>query len=321
MGSRAVMIICRDAHAVAKHFGVHGAAIGTVYTRTGRAFFSSSQTEAQVLEKTHAAISRADWWRRFESDWFALDLEIMPWSAKALDLIKQQYAQVGAAARGRHGALSAYLGQLGEAPISAELPLEWAQQLQLSDRYSAAYQRYIWPVHGVGDLRLAPFHLLASEGRVHMDRSHEWHMRTLADLADDLHIATRHIAVDLNDACAEDQATDWWISLTEAGGEGMVVKPWDFYHLDEQKRSPQPAIKCRGPEYLRIIYGPEYSLPQNLTRLRKRSVTGKRKLAMREFALGLEAMQRFIEHRPLREVHQCVFGILALESEAIDPRL
>ena len=320
MGSRAVMIICRNAAVAAHRFGVQGTAFGTIYTRTGWAFFSDPQMEAQVLEKTHSAISRADWWQRFESDWFALDLEIMPWSAKALDLIKQQYAQVGVAANARHSALAGYLADT-HAPILSALPSEWAQQAALAQRYNLAYQRYIWPVRDINDLRLAPFHLLASEAQVHSDKSNDWHMRTLAELTDSFHIATRNVVVDLSDSGAEQKATDWWLALTEAGGEGMVVKPWDFYQADAKNRTPQPAIKCRGPEYLRIIYGPEYSLPNNLTRLRKRALAGKRKLAMREFALGLEAMQRFIERRPLREVHQCVFGILALESEAIDPRL
>ena len=83
----------------------------------------------------------------------------------------------------------------------------------------------------------------------------------------------------------------------------------------------QPAIKVRGPEYLRIIYGPEYRLPGNLDRLRARNVGTKRSLAGREFALGIEALERFVSREPLRRIHECVFGILALESEPVDPRL
>lgn len=83
----------------------------------------------------------------------------------------------------------------------------------------------------------------------------------------------------------------------------------------------QPAVKCRGREYLRIIYGPEYSRAENLTRLRARRLGGKRSLALREFALGVEALERFIRREPLRRVHECVFGILAMESEPVDPRL
>jgi protein phosphatase len=83
----------------------------------------------------------------------------------------------------------------------------------------------------------------------------------------------------------------------------------------------QPAIKCRGREYLRIIYGPEYTLPQHLERLKQRSLEAKRRLALREFALGMEALELFVNKEPLYRVHRCVFGVLALESEPVDPRL
>ena len=103
-------------------------------------------------------------------------------------------------------------------------------------------------------------------------------------------------------------------------GEGMVVKSMDFVHQTE--RGPlQPAVKCRGAEYLRIIYGPEYTLPENLERLRQRGLGRKRSLALREFSLGIESLERFVANAPLRQVHECVFGVLALESEPVDPRL
>jgi len=80
-------------------------------------------------------------------------------------------------------------------------------------------------------------------------------------------------------------------------------------------------VKCRGREYLRIIYGPEYTAAEHLDRLRQRGLAGKRSLALREFALGIEALERFVRREPLRRVHECVFGVLALESEPVDPRL
>ena len=80
-------------------------------------------------------------------------------------------------------------------------------------------------------------------------------------------------------------------------------------------------MKCRGREYLRIIYGPEYTLPEHLARLRQRGLSAKRALALREFALGIEGLERFIRREPLRRVYECVFGVLALESEPVDPRL
>ena len=56
---------------------------------------------------------------------------------------------------------------------------------------------------------------------------------------------------------------DFWTELFERGGEGMVVKSWEWV-VRGPRGLVQPAIKCRGPEYLRIIYGPEYLMPQHL---------------------------------------------------------
>jgi protein phosphatase len=164
--------------------------------------------------------------------------------------------------------------------------------------------------------------LLASEGRVHTDKDHLWHMGTLARLAEadpQLLMATPHRVVTLADAQQVAEATAWWEALTARGGEGMVVKPLDFIARGA-KGLLQPALKCRGREYLRIIYGPEYDLPRHVERLRARGLGGKRSLALREFCLGIEALTRFVERAPLR-VHECVFGVLALESEPVDPRL
>jgi protein phosphatase len=112
----------------------------------------------------------------------------------------------------------------------------------------------------------------------------------------------------------------WWENLTSAGGEGMVIKPRAFVTRGK-KGLIQPALKVRGREYLRIIYGPEYDAPEHIVRLRQRNLGGKRNLALREFALGHEALTRFVAREPLRRVHECVFAVLALESEPIDPRL
>ena len=136
----------------------------------------------------------------------------------------------------------------------------------------------------------------------------------------ELLLATPFQIVNLNDEQSTAAATAWWTEMTGQGREGMVVKPLDF--IAEGRRGiTQPAIKCRGAEYLRIIYGPEYLLPENLERLRSRAVGAKRSLASREFALGIEALERFVRKEPLRLTHECVFGVLALESEPIDPRL
>jgi protein phosphatase len=189
--------------------------------------------------------------------------------------------------------------------------------------YREAYPHYCWPVNSVDDLTLAPFHILATEGAVHTDKDHAWHMqniKTICDADPELFRATNHKVIDVFD---EDQVADvvsWWTMLTGQGGEGMVIKPYDFITTGK-KGLVQPAVKCRGREYLRIIYGPEYVAPENMERLRNRGLSGKRSLALREFALGVEGLERFVKREPLRKVHECVFGVLALESEEVDPRL
>ena len=147
-------------------------------------------------------------------------------------------------------------------------------------------------------------------------------METLAQLSGDdpIFVATPFRKVDLSDENAVNEATKWWEELTAKGGEGMVVKPLDWINARE-KGLVQPAVKVRGREYLRIIYGPDYLLPRNLDRLRARGLGAKRSLASREFALGIEALERFVAGEALRRVHECVFGVLALESEPVDPRL
>jgi protein phosphatase len=178
-------------------------------------------------------------------------------------------------------------------------------------------------VESVDDLRLAPFHVLATEGAVHTDRDHLWHMETIGRVraaSDRLLYATEHRVVDVTDPASQAAATAWWEQMTGAGGEGMVVKPLEFAARG-RRGVVQPAVKCRGREYLRIIYGPEYTVPDNLERLRSRGLGAKRSLAMREFALGIEGLERFVRGEPLRRVHECVFGVLALESEPVDPRL
>jgi len=321
MGSRAVVVICRDEAAVSRRFGIEDEGLGIVYTRTGRRFFNDPVLEREFLARVHTQVSGAKWWDEFSSDWFALDCELMPWSAKAQQLILDQYASVGAAGeRTLVDALDALRAASARGVGVDDLSKVTHERAHLLGEYRAAYRRYCWPVASVDDLRLAPFHLLASEGAVHIDKGHDWHMATLAGLAGDIVQATNHLTVDITNPDDEARAIDWWMDLTARGGEGMVVKPIDF--APRGRRGPaQPAVKCRGREYLRIIYGPEYTRPENLERLRQRGLRGKRSLALREFALGIEALERFVRREPLRRVHECVFGVLALESEPVDPRL
>lgn len=326
MGSRAVAIICRDPDATRRRFGVTTGETGICYTRTGRRFFNDASLEAQFLDRVRAALDAARFWEEQHTDWACLDCELMPWSAKAQELLRRQYAAVGAAARAALPEATAALRLAADRLPEVGALLQRAEQrAEMAGLFVEAYRRYCWPVAWLDDYRLAPFHLLATEGAVHAGRDHTWHMETLARVVsaagDPLLMATPYRVVDLADADSEAQATTWWEELTARGGEGMVVKPLSFVARDGRNRLVQPAVKCRGREYLRIIYGPEYTLPDHLQRLRQRGLGAKRSAALREFALGIESLERFVAREPLRRVHECAFAVLALESEPIDPRL
>jgi protein phosphatase len=321
MGSRAVVVICRDEDAARKHFGVTGEGIGICHTRTGRRFFDDATLEKEFLGQIHNAATAAGFWDEFKTGWLCLDCELMPWSAKARELLKQQYAAVGAAARASLAAEIFALKQAaGHGLDVVDLLTRTIERGHMVDDYVQAYRRYCWAVNSVSDLKLAPFHLLATEGAVHADKPHDWHMKTLSRLAGGIIIATPFNIIDVTDSKSEAEGIHWWEELTGRGGEGMVVKPYEF--ISKGKRGLiQPAVKCRGREYLRIIYGPEYTASENLERLRARGLSTKRSLALREFALGIESLERFVRKEPLRRVHEAVFGVLALESEPVDPRL
>ncbi|GEL94627.1 polynucleotide kinase-phosphatase [Cellulomonas composti] len=354
MGSRAVVLVCRDARVAADRFALPAGSTGVVHTRTGRPFFSDERAE-QLLATVRAAADRADLWTRLgqataqtdlaaqigdaaqtddaaqaaPADWLLLDAELLPWSLKAGELLREQYAAVGAAARAStRAAVEALITARDRDLPVADLLARTTARAANADAFGAAYRRYVWPTDGLTGVHLAPFQVLAAGvgagGATFETRDHLWHL----DVADALVAAdetgvlrtTRRLVVDVTDPASVAQGVDWWTSLTAAGGEGMVVKP--LANLVRQgRRVVQPGVKVRGREYLRLIYGPDYTEPANLERLRSRGLGRKRSLAQREYALGLEALHRAVAGEPLWRVHQAVFAVLALESEPVDPRL
>jgi len=323
MGSRAVVVLPRDGDAALRRFGAPGGATGAVCTRTGRPFFDPALTE-QLLLRLRTAAETAGIFDELGTDWLILDAELMPWSAKALDLLKHQYAAVGAAARTSLPVAVQALEQATAAGLdTGELLVRTRSRLTNAAAFTAAYRRYCWPTDGLAGIKLAPFQVLASEGATYHERPHMWHL----DVADRLAAAdpriiatTRRTFVDTSDPAQATAATGWWKEMTAAGGEGMVVKPAKNL-LRGRRGLVQPGLKVRGREYLRIIYGPDYTEAANLERLGARSLGHKRSLAAREYALGLEALERAAHGEPLWRVHECVFAVLALESEPVDPRL
>ncbi|MFI5783204.1 polynucleotide kinase-phosphatase [Nocardia sp. NPDC051570] len=326
MGSRAIVVVARTAQAARDRFGIADGSTGAIYTRTGRPFFDDPDRTEALLARLRAAAESAGLFDELGTSWLALDAELLPWSAKAMGLLRDQYAAVGAAARAALGAATEVLATAAARGLPVdELAARTARRRRDADAFTAAYGRYCWPVDGLTGLRLAPFQILAAEGANYAVRDHDWHLERIDALvaADPrLCTGTRRMTVDLSAPDAEAAATAWWTELTAAGGEGMVVKPRaSLVSASGTRRLVQPGVKCRGPEYLRIIYGPEYLHPDNLARLRMRGLGRKRSLALREYALGLESLDRFVTGEPLWRVHEAVFAVLALESEPVDPRL
>jgi protein phosphatase len=313
MGSRAVLLVTRADQD-------DGFGDGALWTRTGRSFFDAGLS-GELLSRVRACAEKAGLFDELGTPWLLLDCELLPWNVKAGQLLRDQYAAVGAAARASlpvaESALAAAVGR--GVPVQSLLARTSARSAN-AVAFTQAYLRYCWQTSGLDGVRLAPFQLLATEGNVYHERPHLWHLELadrLAALDPSLIISTRRIVVDTADPAA---GVAWWLELTAAGGEGMVVKPSDgLVRLADG--IAQPGLKVRGREYLRIIYGPDYLEPENLSRLRNRALGHKRSLALREYALGLEALDRVARREPLWRVHECVFGVLALESEPVDPRL
>ncbi len=323
MGSRALLVVCRDQAAAERRFRVEDGKAGLVYTRTGRPFFADDVLEAQLIARVSGAATAAGLWEEFSTDWLLLDAELMPWSAKAQELLRQQYGPTVVAARSSAEALRDALAK-ATADVDTLGPLREhvTASVESAAHFEAALKGYCWDANGIEDYRLAPFHLLAAEGQVFDERTHAWHMQTLASLCAHDPILQATTWRELSTASDEDRIalTKWWVAHTEEGGEGMVVKPAQF-RVAGERGLVQPAMKVRGRNYLRIIYSPDYDQPRNIDRLRKRGLRRKWGAAMREFSIGLEGLHRFVEHAPLAKVHECALAVLALESEPIDPRL
>jgi protein phosphatase len=323
MGSRAVAIVCRDEKVAASRFGATDGSTGAIHTRTGRPFLDHDLTET-LLARLRAALDKAGVWDELDASWIVLDAELLPWSLKAEDLLRHQYASVGAAARSALPAAVAGLEQAASTGLDVTALLARTRaRTGNAEAFTRAYRHYAWPTDGLDGVQIAPFQVLATDGTTYETRDHLWHLG-IADRLVDADAAlvrpTRRLVVDVESAESVDAGIRWWEDLTAMGGEGMVVKP--LANLTRGRKGlVQPGVKVRGTEYLRIIYGPDYTEPDNLSRLRQRNLGHKRSMALREYALGLESLVRAANCEPLWRVHEAVFAVLAMESEPVDPRL
>lgn len=319
MGSRAILLLFKDEAAGREYIG--RPTLGTIHTRTGRSFFNQEQTR-HLLERLNAELASNGYFSKHETDFVLLDAEILPWNLKAKELISAQYAHVSEAALLDRRKL---LPKLEQAQANGRAVEAWAaetrQKLHNAETFRQVFQKYCWDVQGLDGIQIAPFHTLAHSGETFFDRPHLWHMEKNREFAalSDLFIETEYRII--TDEASEQDAIRWWEELTEDGHEGFVVKPETFTAYNARGHLLQPAIKVRGRKYLHIIYGMDYLLPENLTRLKQRTVKQKQRHALQEFVLGMEGIARFVKKEPVERMHECVLATLAFEAEPVDPRL
>ncbi|WP_107840840.1 polynucleotide kinase-phosphatase [Metasolibacillus meyeri] len=315
MGSRAVLLLFKNKQ-IAKEW-VDKETLGIITTRSGRAFFDANAHEI-IVQKLHTELVAKNYFEKMATDFVLLDAEILPWNLKAQSLIDEQYAHVAEHALMDRQKLATKL-QTTLVDV-AEWQNQYKELLRNAVRFDAIYQNYCWSVDDLAAIQIAPFHILAHSNETCFHQSHPWHMEMNHWLAQDssIFIATDYQII--TNEQDEQKVIAWWEEMTAVGHEGIVIKPLTFIPKNKG-RLIQPAIKVRGREYLRIIYGMDYTDPKQLTQLKKRNPSKKMKHALQEFALGLEGIERFVQKESMARIHECVLATLALESDAVDPRL
>lgn len=316
MGSRGILLLFKNKDVSKKYIGRE--TLGIIYTRTGRAFFQKELEEKIVSQLNQDLIG---YFEKYNTDFVLLDAEILPWNLKAKDLILNQYAHVGETALLDRSKLR---DSLQKALAQGKDVSNWLQENKTAignvHVFNEVYQNYIWETEGLEGIQIAPFHTLAHSNESFFHQPHTWHMEKNKEFSgiSRLFLETEYRVV--NDEASLEAAIKWWEEMTENSDEGFVVKPESFVARNKGKLL-QPAIKVRGRKYLHIIYGMDYLVPENLSRLKQRNAGKKQRNALKEFSLGIEAVNRFVKRESLERYHECVLGILALEAEPIDPRL
>ncbi|PJN91115.1 polynucleotide kinase-phosphatase [Bacillus sp. mrc49] len=318
MGSRAILFLFRDKEASKTYTGFES--LGVIHTRTGRRFFDV-QTEEQLLFKINQDLHESGYFETYDTDYLLLDAEIMPWNLKAKELISRQYAHVSENAILDRTMLKGKLeaASLENADIQGWLE-EYELKLENAHTFKEVFQKYCWDIEDMDSIQIAPFHVLAHSDQAFFDKPHTWHMERNREFAkcSSLFVETEYKLI--TDEASEEEVIKWWEDITSEGHEGIVIKP-EFFMARNKGKLLQPAIKVRGRKYLNIIYGMDYLLPANLERLKNRNTGKKQKLALREFSLGIEGIQRYVKGESIERVHECVLGTLAMESDPVDPRL
>lgn len=321
-GNRTVFLICRNSSIAKTRFGLFHESIGVCYNRIGQRCFPLD-VEKKVIQHLQKLLEESQTWEKLQTDWICLEGVTLPKNAYKPDTFQAQYLQRNSAADIFFNQATALLTRAEEQGARVQGLLKYYQERQeLEKIFVQEYQERFAPVQGFSDLKIALVHVLASEQSTHFNEDHLWHLKRIDELiqADSkqefkLLKETRYCQINLNQSEPQKEMMDWWENMKEPG---VVIKPLQFIPDENQQWKVQPALKCRRPHYLQLIYGPEYLLQKNNKRLRFRNLSNLRMKILKQFALGFESLERFVQNKPKSAIHECVAGILAIESEPIN---
>ncbi|MDF2880165.1 MAG: polynucleotide kinasephosphatase [Clostridiaceae bacterium] len=318
MGSRSTIIVFKDKEKAIEFTNQQEEVI--IYSRTGKKFFNEKENETISL-RIKAILNSIDYFNRFDTGFVIIDAEILPWNAKGEGLLFNQYLPVLDSAL----ALNTKLYEnLKDTPIIKEEMLkEVENNLTNINKYKQQLENYCWDTN-IENIKIAPFHLLAHEGKTFFDKEHEWHLNhfnMFAENEDNLFIKTPYVLIDLTKEESISNSIKFWDELTSKGYEGFILKTEYFLEHNDQGELILPMMKVRGKDYLRIIYGINYDNPTVIAKLKNRSLSRKRSLHYRELLLGVEALKRFSNGEDFQTWHEYILTILCMTNEVVDHRL
>ena len=315
-GVRAILILCKDAQTAKTHFGSQDHRLGRIYSRYGRPLLPDAEEKA-FLENLSQAATAANLWTALGTDWLCIEGQLSP----TAHFLPQQTATHQRIATLLGHAFPHMQGTFQQSPITdpeflalrARI-IAWQQPLQ-------AYTTHL-PTSDP-DWTFVPYHLLASASALYFDQTHAWHLAHLERLCQHTTYHLRPLQwqqIDLSDHQARHKIIEWWHHLNATSKPGLIMKPLHFETIVGNEPI-QPAIKVRTHEALRQTYGLEFDQPEALNHHRSRSLKDRRELAVRQYALGKEALQRFQARQPFAEVLQASFCHLAISTTDKEPLL
>ena len=318
MGSRAVILAFENEEAALKYTNQSKTTI--IYTRRGLSFFKGSDEE-YICSKIQNLLRATNYYKKHNTGFVLMDAEILPWNAKGMGLLSNQYLPVLDSSKSLNENIIKSLSGVENLDYIKE---EVIKNLDNIEKYKEQLENYCWDTN-ITNIKIAPFHLLAHEKKTFFDKPHEWHLNHFNEIIDlkenDLFIKTPYVIVNLDSEDSKKKAIDFWLDITSKGYEGVMFKSETFVEKNADGKTILPMMKVRGKDYLRIIYGINYNDKKYLDKLRYRNVSKKRFLHYTEMSLSIESIKLFSNGEPFNKWHDYIFASICLGNMATDHRL